>query len=129
MRTENPFSVFLRFISRNRWIAIVWTLLIFVACSWPGKQMPEAPIVGFDKLVHVGLFGTWTVLWLLAYPEKAILIILSGIAYGVGIEFYQEAMPLDRSFDWLDIVADSIGVFLGFGFKSILLDRYLQRLY
>lgn len=129
MRPANPFQLFLSFLSKHPWIAILWTLLILVACSWPGKDIPEAPVVGFDKLVHAGLFGGFTVLWLLVYPQKSVTVILAGIAYGVGIEFYQEIMPLDRTFDLLDIVADSVGVFLGFGFKAIVLDRYLQRLY
>ncbi|MCF0058578.1 VanZ family protein [Dyadobacter sp. CY356] len=129
MQPDNSFQIFLSFLSRNKAIAIFWTLLILLACSWPGKDIPEAPVVGFDKLVHAGLFGGFTVLWLLIYPQKSITVILAGIAYGVGIEFYQEIMPLDRTFDLFDIVADSIGVFLGFGFKAIVLDRYLQRLY
>ncbi|WP_159473327.1 VanZ family protein [Dyadobacter sp. 3J3] len=129
MRPANSFQAFLSFLSKKNWIAICWTLLILVACSWPGKDIPDAPVTGFDKLVHAGLFGGFTVLWLLVYPQKSVMVILAGIAYGVGIEFYQEIMPLDRTFDLFDIVADTIGVFLGFGFKAIVLDRYLQRLY
>jgi hypothetical protein len=129
MQQGNSFQLFLSFLSRNKSIAIFWTLLILLACSWPGKSIPDAPVVGFDKLVHAGLFGGFTVLWLLIYPQKSVTVILAGIAYGVGIEFYQEIMPLDRTFDLFDIVADTIGVFLGFGFKAIVLDRYLQRLY
>ena len=123
------FQLLMQYISRNSWIAIFWTLLILLACSWPGKDIPEVQFEGFDKVVHVGLFMTWTVLWLLVYPTKSVHVILAGIAYGIGIEFYQQIMPLDRSFDWLDIAADSVGVFLGFGFKALVLDRYLQRLY
>jgi VanZ family protein len=129
MKLRRYFQLLLRFIARNPWIAILWTFIILLACSWPGKDIPEAPVTGFDKLVHAGLFGVWTVLWLISYPSKAVNIILAGIAYGVAIEFYQQIMPLDRTFDWLDIAADSVGVFLGFGFKALVLDRYLQRLY
>jgi hypothetical protein len=129
MQPLRYFQLFLRYISKNSWIAIFWTLLILVACSWPGKDIPDAPVTNFDKLVHAGLFMTFTVLWLLVYPTKSVHVILAGIAYGVGIEFYQQIMPLDRTFDWLDIAADSVGVFLGFGFKALVLDRYLQRLY
>lgn len=122
-------SLILRYISKNIWVAIFWTLVILVACSWPGKDIPEVQFTDFDKLVHAGLFMIWTVLWLLVYPQKPVYVILAGIAYGVAIEFYQQIMPLDRSFDLLDIAADSVGVFLGFGFKALVLDRYLQRLY
>jgi len=91
--------------------------------------MPAAPIVGFDKIVHIGLFGVWIILWLLASRDKTILFICLGIAYGIGLEFYQQLLPFDRTFDWWDALADAVGVLLGFGFKSLALDRYLQRLY
>lgn len=123
------FQQLFTYISKNRWVAILWTLLILVACSWPGKQIPDAPVSGFDKFVHAVLFGTFTFLWLLVYPQKAIQVIIAGVVYGIAIEFYQQIMPLDRSFDVLDIVADSVGVLLGFGFKTYVVDRYLQRLY
>lgn len=119
-----------KFISTNQWIAWFWSFLIFVACTWPGKDIPTAPVAGFDKIVHTGLFAVWIILWLLAYPDKpALILVLSGMAYGLGLEFYQQILPCDRTFDWWDAAADSVGVLLGFTFKSIIVDRYLQRLY
>lgn len=129
MQVADLFKAVLNFISRNQWIAILWTLLILLACSWPGKDIPAAPVAGFDKLVHSGLFVGWTVLWLLVYPQKSKSVILLGMAYGLGLEFYQQILPFDRTFDWWDAVADSVGVLLGYGFKTLVLDRYLQRLY
>lgn len=129
MQIANLFKAVLDFISRNQWIAITWTLLILLACSWPGKDIPQAPVVGFDKLVHAGLLVGWTVLWLLVYPAKSKTIILLGVTYGLGLEFYQQILPFDRTFDWWDALADSVGVLLGYGFKTLVLDRYLQRLY
>ena len=113
----------------NKWIAWIWTFLILLACTWPGKSMPAAPIVGFDKLVHVSMFIGWAVLWLTVYPSKTWTVIIAGVLYGVGLEFYQQLLPFDRSFDWWDALADAVGVFAGFGFKTWILDRYLQRLY
>jgi len=120
---------FFNFFAKNSWIAIVWTLVILTVCTWPGKDIPNPPFPNFDKLVHGGMFVVWAVLWLLCYPNKSKLIILLGMAYGLGIEFYQQILPFDRTFDWWDAVADSVGVFLGYGFKTLVLDRYLQRLY
>ncbi|MCF2490985.1 VanZ family protein [Dyadobacter sp. CY347] len=117
------------FFSRNPWIAWLWTILILLACTWPGKDIPSAPIVGFDKIVHAGLFIVWIVLWTLAYPKKARLFVLLGMAYGLGLEFYQQLLPFDRTFDWWDAVADAVGVLIGFGFKSLLIDHYRHRLY
>ena len=117
------------FITKNRWLAWFWTFLILTACTWPGKDIPTAPVAGFDKVVHAGLFIVWTILWLLAYPRKWKVIIISGMAYGLGLEFYQQLLPFDRTFDWWDAVADAVGVLTGFAFKSTIIDRYLQRLY
>ena len=120
----------IRFISTNQWLAWFWSFLILVACTWPGKDIPTAPVAGFDKIVHAGLFTVWITLWLLAYPNKsALILVLSGMAYGLGLEFYQQILPFDRTFDWWDAAADSVGVLLGFTFKSMIIDRYLQRLY
>lgn len=100
-------------IKNNSFPAITWTILILLACSWPGSNLPEAPIVGFDKVVHVGLFAGFTFLWLFRYPKQQTRIIILGISYGVFIEIYQKYTPLNRSFDWWDILADSVGVLVG----------------
>ncbi|WP_221392399.1 VanZ family protein [Dyadobacter sp. NIV53] len=122
-------SVF-KFIHKNPWIAWLWSFLILAACTWPGKDIPAAPVAGFDKIVHTGLFAVWIILWRGAYPEKSsVTLILSGMAYGLGLEFYQQLLPFDRTFDWWDAVADAAGVLLGFTFKSMIIDHYLQRLY
>jgi len=118
-----------KYISKNPWLAWTWTFLILAACTWPGKNIPAAPVAGFDKVVHAGLFIGWTVLWLLAFPKKALLIVVLGFLYGLSLEFYQQLLPFDRTFDWWDAVADAVGVVFGFSFKTLIIDRYLQRLY
>lgn len=119
----------IRLISGKTWPGIIWTLLILVACTWPGKDIPAAPVMGFDKLVHSGLFTAWAILWLLAYPQKNRTIVLAGMAYGLGLEFYQQLLPFDRTFDWWDAVADAVGVLIGYGISTLLLNYDRQRLY
>ena len=80
------------------------------------QRLPESPVVGFDKIVHIGMFVVWTFLWLLYAPRKILLILPLGMAFGVGLEFYQQWLPFDRTFDWWDAVADAIGVVLGYIF-------------
>lgn len=123
------FKKLLHILSKGPWFAIFWTLLILVACTWPGKDIPSAPVVGFDKIVHAGLFIGWTTLWILAYPKKARMLILVGMAYGLGLEFYQQLLPFERTFDWWDAVADAVGVVIGFLFTTLVLNPYRQRLY
>ncbi|KAA0993083.1 VanZ family protein [Dyadobacter aurulentus] len=114
---------------KRPWIAWFWTILILAACTWPGKDIPSAPVVGFDKVVHAGLFIVWIFLWLLAFPKNGRLLIFLGMAYGLGLEFYQQLLPFDRTFDWWDAVADAAGVLIGYLFTTLILNRYLQRLY
>lgn len=119
----------LKFLTTRNWAAWLWTFTILIACSLPGKSIPAAPMMGFDKIVHIGLFWVWIILWLLATRGKVLFYILLGMAYGLALEFYQQLLPFDRSFDWWDAVADAVGVLLGYYFKILVIDRYLQRLY
>lgn len=92
-----------------------------VACTWPGKDLPAAPVLGFDKIVHSGLFTVWAILALIIYPEKSLLVVGLGMAYGLGLEFYQQLLPFDRTFDWWDAVADAAGVLIGYLFTKLVL--------
>lgn len=103
-----------RYLSKYQWPALLWSALIVLACSWPGKDLPESPVVGFDKIVHIGMFVGWTILWLLYAPRKILLILPLGMAFGVFLEFYQQWLPFDRTFDWWDAAADALGVLLGY---------------
>ena len=91
--------------------------------------MPAAPMIGFDKIVHVSMFVGWAVLWLTVYPSKTWTVIIAGAMYGLGLEFYQQLLPFDRTFEWWDALADTVGVVIGFGFTKFVLVPYLQRLY
>jgi len=123
------FLSLLKILTTRTWFAWLWTFAILVACSIPGKSIPSAPVMGFDKIVHIGLFFVWIILWLLASRGKSTFFVILGMAYGLALEFYQQLLPFDRSFDWWDAVADAVGVLLGYYFKVLVIDRYLQRLY
>ena len=112
------------YLSNTRWPAIVWTLLIVLACTWPGKSLPDAPVMGFDKIVHVGMFIGWTTLWLLLFPKNKLFLVLLGVAFGIFLEFYQQWLPFDRTFDWWDAAADGLGVLLGLGFYLLLISAF-----
>ncbi len=113
-----------RLLTRSHWPAWLWTFLILVLCTLPGKKLPEGPPIShFDKLVHIGLFIVWTLLWCLARPRHRYLIIAAGIMYGIFLEYYQQWLPFDRSFDWWDALADAAGVAAGY-LLFLLLNRY-----
>ena len=119
----------LNFISKNKWLFWVWSALILILCTIPASKIPSSSFTFTDKIVHTGLFAVWTILCLLLYPRKSLHVILAGLVYGLSLEFYQQLMPFGRTFDWWDELADAVGIFLGFFFKTLIIDRYLQRLY
>ena len=92
--------------------------------------MESVPLMGIrniDKLVHVALFGIFVWLWCSYFirDEAAskilfFFIILAGIIYGTGMEFYQDRFTT-REFELGDIIADAAGAILGavyFGIKN-----------
>ena len=93
---------------------IGWTALIFYLCLKPMTGMPKIKIPHLDKLVHVILFGGFNYLYLnyLRFIDKRILkvsFILTG-AFGLLIEILQRSGIFGlRSFEWMDVVADTLG--------------------
>ena len=111
------------------WPALIWTGLIFFLLTIKTGTMESVPLFGIrniDKLVHVVLFGIFVWLWCNYFLKDGasklifFLIILSGIAYGAGMEFYQDHFTT-REFELADIIADAAGVITGavyFGIKN-----------
>ena len=103
---------------RARFLAMLWTLLIFVGCFTPGKEIPKVDVPFIDKWVHFVLFGGFTFLWLCARPKinplSLFVLFLVSVAVGSFIEVMQGVLSfLGRSMEFMDAVADSIGGFLG----------------
>lgn len=91
---------------------------MFIGCSIPGNGIPHA-FTSKDKLLHIGIFILFGYLWRrVGYSVRSVLI--AGIVYGLLIEIWQGIMPINRSFDVYDIVADSVGAALGVGAAEVL---------
>ncbi len=88
-------------------LAIVWTLVILGLCSIPREEMVEG--LGSDKLQHFGAFGILGALWYWAKPNP-FWVIAGGITYGFFIEVWQYVLPIGRTFDLYDALADAIGI-------------------
>src|SRR3954464_1646675 len=105
---------------KARFVAILWTLLILIACFTPAQEIPKVDIPLIDKWTHLVLFGVFSFLWMCARPARtfgwlAALFILS-TAFGAFIELMQGALTfLGRSMEFMDAVADSAGALLGIG--------------
>lgn len=83
---------------------------------------------GFDKLVHVALFGIEAVLLSVALgresiPYKSVFIFIFCVAFGGALEVIQYLMVESRSGDLLDLMADAVGAALGLQFGQFFLQR------
>jgi VanZ family protein len=111
---------------KTYWPAVFGLVAATMLFCLPGEEFPEAgwlEDIQLDKIVHVGLFFTLVVLWCLPSGIRTnqqrinrvyLYITLAFFAYGIAIEFIQRDFVPHRSFDFFDIVADTIGCVTGF---------------
>lgn len=104
-------------------LSIGWALFILALCSIPGHSVPQSALFTFDKLGHFGMFFIGALLWLRAWPDRAMRVFVAGLALSVGTELWQGLIPLiGRSADPLDVLADVVGLAVG-----LALAYWLQR--
>ena len=114
---------------RARIGAILWTLLIFILCFIPAREVPDLDIPMADKWVHFILFGVFSFLWLLSIkefrPHHLVIVLICSIVLGWLVEYIQGALTfLGRSQDNMDTLADGIGGLLGVVVFWLLSFRY-----
>ena len=72
-------------------------------------------LIGIDKLVHFLMFFFLTSWFVMIYKFSHKFILLSYLViYGLLLELMQMGFFIQRSFEWFDWIADSIGVIVGF---------------
>lgn len=106
--------------------AILWGIVILVLCAFPGGNLPRVSfnfIIPLDKLVHTILFGVFCFLLILGNAKQytftvlrnypILISVVISIFYGILIELLQEYVFTERSFEWMDVIADSSGSLIG----------------
>jgi VanZ family protein len=83
---------------------------IFVLSVLPPS--PHLPSTGWDKSNHMLGFGTLGLLGTRGWPGRTWAVIAALLAYGGLIEVLQSLTP-DRSAEWADLLADGIGLGVG----------------
>ncbi|MBI5219130.1 MAG: VanZ family protein [Bacteroidia bacterium] len=104
---------------KSLWKALVWAILIMIVSAIPGQVMEPYAIWNADKIVHVGIYFILTVLimnglkkqtYFPSLAKRALLIsVVFSICYGGIIEALQENCFINRSGNWPDFTANSIG--------------------
>jgi VanZ family protein len=100
--------------------ALIWTSGLAYAILSPGDSIPKMPkFPGYDKLIHFtlffGLVFLWSRVWVkgkINFKKISINYLVFGIILAIFTEYLQMNVP-DRSFDYLDIVANISGGTIG----------------
>ena len=103
----------------RRTLALLWTAGLFAATLVPGEFVPNVPVLSFDKLVHVVMFAGFALLWLALYPRRRGAVVVGGLAVGLAIEVLQEVLPIHRSGEASDLLADAVGLALALGAHAL----------
>lgn len=93
------------------WAFTTCVLAVLVLALVPSP--PQAMTTGWDKSNHLLAFGVMTWLGCKAFPQRLLIVVLGLMVYGGLIEIAQSYTP-NRAAEWLDLVADGVGGFLGF---------------
>jgi VanZ family protein len=91
--------------------SVVVLIAIWILSFLPGSGMPSVP--GNDKWHHAIAYFACMFFWAQCYtrPLPRLKLAIGFILMGAAIEYLQ-GMTDYRSFEWLDMVADAIGVML-----------------
>ena len=99
-----------------------YTAFIAFICLMPMSHISDAP-ENSDKIVHLLVYSIFTGLWFcyfyvlkLKKDNFSTSLIKScslAFVYGIIIEVLQESLTTSRSGDFKDLIANSVGIFVG----------------
>lgn len=113
-------------------LPILWGLLIIYLSLLPAGTgiMILFGIPHFDKIGHMGAYGVWSFLFIMAAQKnfgfsskRNWWIVLVLCLVGCGLEMGQYYMHQGRSFEVWDMVANIVGTSLGFLFFNLLSNK------
>ena len=93
---------------RVLWLALGWAMV--AAVVW-GSLTPAPPQAGNDKIGHFAAYGV-LMFWFAQLYLSRLACAAGFIALGIALEFAQGWLGY-RSFELYDMVADALGVLLG----------------
>ena len=112
---------------KKLWLTIGWLLIAIIwYLSLTPAPMPDMGIDNTDKLGHFLAYGLLMGWFAQIYHQTKlrILLVIAFILMGIVIEFVQ-GMTDYRSFQYADMLADSLGVFLALAISRGSLARIL----
>jgi VanZ family protein len=106
---------------RALWLAIGWALVATIVWLSVTPQPPDLGIKHGDKLGHFAAYGGAMFWFCQPYARLPTRLAYAAgfIAMGIALEFVQRWLGY-RTFEVADMVADSIGVLLGWTAASVI---------
>lgn len=111
-------------------LSMIYLGIIALLSLLPTNDLPQIPIfAGADKIIHALMYAGLTLLicWMIYAERKQsmyYLIVLFSISWGIVMELCQSYMHLGRSFEYFDILGNSIGTFIGLCIYIMIIIRY-----
>ena len=105
----------------NLWRLVAWasTVGVAVLCLLPGPNLPDAPVMSHDKVLHAVAFFVVALAWRRSGLGLLPTLLVS-LALGGGTELAQHYLVRGRTGEWADLAADSVGIVLGLGAAALL---------
>ena len=95
---------------------VVASLVIIYGTLFPAEMIGKSRLWSFDKVIHlIGFGGLTALIWLHLKRTGStgrsldFWALVWGIGAGALIELLQYLMPLNRSAEWGDLLADAVG--------------------
>lgn len=124
--------MFLRF-----WKTIIWAIIIFIISSFPGNKVDRVPFLDIphiDKVIHLGMYFILSFSFLFEINNNSfyqtlrlkllIIVLVLSISYGFTLEILQSLLFTERSGDFYDFLANSLGCIMAYFFFKFLASRY-----
>ena len=122
MRVEKNLLLILKSLQQYWKLVTIFILLIIAFLSlYPLPELPGVP--GTDKTHHLVAYFFLALPSGLKKPNKWVIFILLFIVFGGVIEIIQPYV--NRYGEWLDFLANTIGVILGFFLGIVLNNKFL----
>jgi hypothetical protein len=102
------------------------TVITLLLTLLPSDQLMDTRVFRYDKFGHMLMFGTWTFLLGLIQlvsnkkPLPLFTIFIAGSLFGITVELLQEVLPVDRSMDPYDALADITGCLIAVLFLRVI---------
>ncbi|WP_371133032.1 VanZ family protein [Lutibacter sp.] len=102
------------------YLALFLTVVIIIGSIIPLDNIANIEFKWSDKLIHVVAYFMLTSLWFLSFNLKIntkklrLFITTLVFSFGIIIEVFQGTLTTLRQFDFLDIVANFVGIILAF---------------